>query len=436
MRVLWVCNLMPQTVAKALGEADSVREGWVDGALTQFLHFQADRRRFDGLSKPLDLGLCFPVRKERAGGGRGEICLDGHFVSWYGFWEDLRRPERDTPGLEAVFARILADFQPDLIHLFGTEFGHGLACAKVFAKPDRTLVGIQGVCSAIAAHYMDGLPGSVRRDVTLRDALRRDTLRMQQKNFLRRGEREGEILRMAGHVTGRTDFDRRYVRETAAGAAYHFCAESMRAGFYQGSWSLERCRRHRIFVCQADYPIKGFHFLLAALPEILAQAPDTEVAVAGNCVFGGEDVKSRLKRPAYGRYLRKLLKKTGAASRVHPLGSLPEEQIRQAYLESHVLVCPSVMENSPNSVAEAQLLGVPVVASDAGGIPSVVEDGKSGLLFPSGDAHALAERILRIFREDDLALSLSEGGRAQAERLYDGPRNWRTLLAVYGEMLS
>ena len=70
--------------------------------------------------------------------------------------------------------------------------------------------------------------------------------------------------------------------------------------------------------------------------------------------------------------------------------------MRQAYLEADVFLLPSQSENSPNSLGEAMLLGLPCVASNAGGIPDMLADGQEGLLY--GDAlaaDALGARCLR-----------------------------------------
>ena len=62
----------------------------------------------------------------------------------YGFVENLDTPEIYDAALEARFQSILQDFGPDIVHIFGTEFPHTLACVRVFGHPERTLISIQG----------------------------------------------------------------------------------------------------------------------------------------------------------------------------------------------------------------------------------------------------------------------------------------------------
>ena len=77
------------------------------------------------------------------------------------------------------------------------------------------------------------------------------------------------------------------------------------------------------------------------------------------------------------------------------------------YLQSHVFVCPSFIENSPNSVGEAQLLGIPCIASFVGGVSDMVVDGETGLLYRFEEVEMLAAAVCRIFTDDKFAKRLS-----------------------------
>ncbi|MDO4294018.1 MAG: glycosyltransferase [Eubacteriales bacterium] len=429
MRVLWVCNIMLPAAARALGQESSVREGWLSGLLGEYL--EATEGREPGLV----LGLCFPASGRLAQLSE-ELPLGqkGERVACYGFAEDLEHPERYDEAMEGRFRQILEAFQPDLVHIFGTEFPHACACAKVWNRPERTLVGLQGLCCACSKDYMADLPLSVQNSRTFRDILKRDSLRRQQEKFALRAQNEEKLLRLAGHVTGRTEFDKTIALRINPSAKYYKMNETMRPDFYQGGWDIEKCRPFEIFVSQADYPLKGFHYLLQAMKEILQFAPEAHIRVAGNSVLGVDGIKSRIKLPAYGKYLRRLIWQNGLEGKVEALGRLDAGQMKEAYLSCRVFVCPSAVENSPNSVAEAQLLGVPVVASRAGGIPSLVEDQIGGLLFEKGDVCGLARCVLSLMKDDGLARRLSGSERAVARRQYSGADNYRRLLEIYREM--
>lgn len=122
--------------------------------------------------------------------------------------------------------------------------------------------------------------------------------------------------------------------------------------------------------------------------------------------------------------------------RVIVLGRLSAEEMKAQFLRSSVFVCPSVMENSPNTIGEAMLLGVPVVASRTGGIPSMVEDGVTGLLFHNEDVEDLADSIDRVWSDQVLAKELSAHERIRASHIHDGNKNYQRLLEIYREILQ
>ena len=160
MRILWLCNIMLPAIARKLELPYSNREGWLTGIYERICRAK-ERAAGSGNDSPgqagagIELGICFPMdektadaveRQEKAGGFRleesGSLC--------YGFVENLAAPEVYDDRLEGRLKEILEDFKPDMVHIFGTEFPHTLAMVRAFGRPERTLVGIQGLCSACA----------------------------------------------------------------------------------------------------------------------------------------------------------------------------------------------------------------------------------------------------------------------------------------------
>ncbi len=432
-RVLWICNIMLPAIAKQLSLPYSNREGWLTGIFHRLALEKEDKK--------IELGICFPVaawEKSFSPEMANPLIVEG--ASCYAFLEDLTHPEVYDARLEERFADIIADFKPDMIHVFGTEFPHGLAAVRAFGKPKKTLVGIQGLCSEIAKVYQAGLPDAVYHTVTFRDWLKKDSLKQQQEKFAKRGEMEQEIIRLTGHVTGRTRFDKEGTKRIHPNVCYHHMNETMRSSFYEGSWESDKCEIHSIFLGQGDYPLKGFHFMLEAMAVLLKQYPDAKLYVSGNSIIGNSSLKDKLKLSAYGKYLLALIKRHELEEKVIMLGRLTEEEIRQQFLKSSVFVCASVLENSPNMVGEAMLLGVPTVASCAGGIPDMLTDGREGILVPAGDAQALADAIAAIWstkmHENGLTLAqtFSEAAKQRAKVVYDGTANYQRLLEIYEDI--
>ena len=111
--------------------------------------------------------------------------------------------------------------------------------------------------------------------------------------------------------------------------------------------------------------------------------------------------------------------------------------MRQAYLEADVFLLPSCCENSPNSLGEAMLLGLPCVAAAVGGIPSMLENGREGLLYGDAlDDKALADAVLRILQSADGGMALGRAARARALQTHDAARNARELEQIYKTILQ
>ncbi len=430
-RVLWVCNIMLPAIAEELHLPYSVREGWLSGIF---------ERVTDGRA-PFELGVCFPVEswpENLTGKESGAFTVHG--VKCYAFWEKLSQPERYDPSLERRLAGIVQDFQPDILHIFGTEFPHSLGAVRAFGSPERTLIGIQGLCGEIAGVYMAGLPKAVQSKVTFRDFVRRDSLRRQQQKFVLRAQNEAQAIEGCGSITGRTGFDREGTARINPKARYYRMNETMRREFYTGAWDQDACEPYSIFLGQGDYPLKGMHFVLEAMSLLLPDYPQLKLYVAGNSVIEHKTLKQRLKLSAYGKYLLNLIRRYGLEGRVVTTGKLTAPEMKERFLRCSVFVCPSVLENSPNTVGEAMLLGVPVAASKTGGIPDMITDGKDGLLFETGDAGALAEAVRRLWSKEKDGSGLTLAGRIslQAARraavAHDGERNYLRLLEIYREI--
>ena len=184
--------------AKAHGIEYSVREGWLTGCLDRL-----QKEKNTAAEKKITLAIAFPSEESVS---EGKEVVDG--ITYYGFKEDLGHPEIYDESLESKFKQIIEDFKPDMMHVFGTEFPHALAALRAFGRPERSLVGIQGVCTEIAKAYMAGLPKKVQESTTFRDRLKEDSLIQQQEKFRLRAENEKKVLLLTGNVTGRTTFDK------------------------------------------------------------------------------------------------------------------------------------------------------------------------------------------------------------------------------------
>ncbi len=445
MRVLWLCNIMLPEIANQLSLEASRKEGWLTGLFDRLMR-EEEQAEKAGKEPAITLGVCFPS-DDRFGTYSAEMEREngGKFRA-FGFTEKLLKAEKYDPKMEKRFEEILEEFDPDAIHVFGTEYPHVRAMLEVaenLGKADKVVLNLQGICTEIAKAYRAGLPEHVWKRRTFRDVLKRDSLRRQQRKMEIRGDAERAAVRKARHVIGRTAFDKHWMQIQNPNAAYHLLNETLRGSFYDGSrWGAENCEPHRIFMSQGDYPLKGLHYVLQALPKVLEKYPDTTLYVAGNSIIktslakGPKRITGKLKLESYGVYIRDLIKSNKLKDHVVFLGSIDAEEMKKQYLQANVYVCASTNENSPNSVGEAMILGVPAVCSRVGGIPSLFAENADGVMFVPEDIEGLAGAICHVFAGGVAVEMQTAHARAHALSTHDPETNYRTLLKIYAEIAA
>lgn len=330
------------------------------------------------------------------------------------------------------FMKIIHDFKPDLVHIHGSEYPHSyaasLACSNV-----PFVLSIQGLVSSCSNYYEGGIAQSkVRKLSTFRDYIRMDRIEDQALKMKKRGFYEKMLLSKASFVIGRTRWDRSNVWAYNLTARYYFCNETLRPSFYNIKWKYDECEKYSIFLSQAHYPLKGAHQLFEALPYILRIYPKTKVYIAGINYLNLPWYRIN----GYARYLKKIIKDNNLENNICFLGEQNETQMAKQYAKAHVFVSPSCIENSPNSVGEAQLVGTPVVASYVGGTMDMVKDGETGFLYRFEEISLLAMRICQLFESSELCESISIKERSEARKRHDGSINAKQLLSIYKDIIK
>lgn len=339
--------------------------------------------------------------------------------------------------LESVWKTVIRETNPDIVHIHGTEYASGLAC--ICACPSlKYVISIQGLISVIAKYYFGGIiTREIVRNITFRDILMRDTLFQAKKNFIKRGKLEEEYLRRTHHVIGRTNWDYVHCKTINPKVEYHFCNESLRKLFYDApKWNIDHKINYTIFISQASYPIKGLHQVLKAIAFLKDEFPQLKVRVGGYNIVNNKTIKDKIRFQGYGAYLLRLIKKLNIQNNIEFTGTLSEAQMVSELRNAHVFICPSSIENSSNSIGEAQLLGVPVIASYVGGTPDMVMHNESGLLYRYEEVEMLAEYIRQIFTNNLLAGRLSKNGIVEAEKRHNLSKNLQQLQSIYKTIME
>lgn len=417
MKVLWVSLVKFPPLCKNLGEAVPAHCGWMYSSAKAMLKEMPEVR----------LGVMVYSY------GKSYERYDIEGVTYYLI--PTASIDRTSKKQIEACRQAIRNFSPDLIHIHGTE--HSLAKAVCMANEDgtRVVANIQG----LAGPYMRYADGGLSlwnkwTNITLLDFYRGTFLLNAKRSFKLRAECEHYVLTHITDIIGRTQWDQAHVITINPNLRYHFMNETLRDSFYEKPlWSYDRCKKHTIFVSNSGSALKGAHQVLNALPIILRQYPDTIVNFCGSSVMSNK-LKDLLRFQGYHLYLRRLVKRLHLQEHVRFLGSLSETQMKQQFLDANVYVLPSAIENSPNSLCEAQILGTPVVASYCGGTPTLLTDGQTGHFYRYEEYEMLAQIVMRLFEQDNFTcLSLAE--MKVASHRHNREQNARRLAEIYHNIM-
>jgi glycosyltransferase involved in cell wall biosynthesis len=292
------------------------------------------------------------------------------------------------------------------------------------------VISIQGLLHVYSRHVGGG--------IAFEDALdgQRDGLlswlryHYQKIQWTERGRVEKLLIKGNCNFIGRTDWDKAHVLAVNPDANYFYGGELLRPPFFTAKWDIAKAQRHTIFCTAAHSPLKGFHWLLYAVILLRREFSDIKVRVAGALW------NEKMGFGYYGRFIKRLIDKYDLSHQIIPLPSLSAEEVAKELCKAHAFVIPSLIENSPNSLAEAMLVGTPCVAAYVGGIPTMSVHNVSSLLFPSGDAACLAYYVRRIFTDDFLAQQLSGNAKKVASDRHNAEKINARQLEIYRQITS
>ncbi|MCB7070219.1 glycosyltransferase family 4 protein [Caldibacillus sp. 210928-DFI.2.22] len=420
MKILWLINIPLPEASELLNENPSPFGGWLINA-------SKDLARQQGIN----LTIAFPKK-----GVSTFVELRGEKITYYAF-KALKDKDKELIEDNHIFKDIIKRVKPDLVHIYGTEMAHTLSMVNICNKLKiETVISTQGLVSIISQHTFANLPWKVVYGSTLRNLLRGDSVIGLQKLYYKRGKNEVEAIKKVKHIIGRTTWDRACTSQINPKAQYYFCNETLRDEFYNHEWDIEKCERYSLFLSQAHYPIKGLHYVVQAMPHIIKKYPNTKLYISGKDIIKSDTIKDKLLMTYYGKFIKRLIKDYKLENNIVFTGSLSEFEMCKRYLSSNVFVCPSSIENSPNSLGEAMILGVPCVASYVGGIPDMLKHGEDGFLYQPDAPYMLAHYVCEIFKNNGLALQFSKNARARAWKRHYPKTNTDRLIEIYEDILQ
>lgn len=415
MKILWITNcLFPEAISLLSGKPafSKASGGWLLAAAEELI---------TKYSLSLVVVSVTPQVKKMTR-------LTGEKIIYYAL--PCKRERKYHKIFEQMWRDIVEYEKPDVVHIHGMEFLHGLAYLRAgIGLP--TILSIQGIPSAIGEAFTQGMSiKDIYSNLSLIDLLFAGSLYKQGKTYTKLGETvEPEYLKRVDLILGRTSFDQARVAAVTSLKKYRTVQESLRSVFYSSEkWSYERCRPYSIFLSQGHYPIKGLHQVIKAIAILKQKYPTILLRIAGPNIMR----VPWYKKSSYARFIDKLISKFKLEDNILFIGELDAAEMKHEYLSVNLYLCASSIENSPNSLGEAQILGVPCIAAFSGGIPDFIPNSASGKMYNFIDYIKLAYIIDQEFQSSDSFDNTEQISLATKRHQREG--NAEVIMAIYEEL--
>lgn len=319
---------------------------------------------------------------------------------------------------------IVETYKPDLIQVFGIEWPFGQIAAYTEIPVVIHLMG--AIVPYNNALYPPGY--SYREELQNKWFSPRKFLRLllSERDKNNREEWERKTWQLVRNYMGRTQWDESLSRLLHPGRSYFHVEEALRLSFINGNkkWALPVGNKIRLISTGCSTFWKGPDMMLKVAKILTSLQLDFEWLVAGNM---NSDVKAFVESKE-GVFF--------SDCHVTILGFIQPDELMNILCSSMMYVHTAYIENSPNSICEAQCLGVPVISTNVGGISSLIRDGIDGILVPANDPWQMADAIIRLAADKALMLKISEQSSSLAKRRHDDEHIKQQLLDVYRELLT
>lgn len=335
------------------------------------------------------------------------------------------RPVKDNDDLQDYLS-IIARVNPDLIHIHGTENPFGCI---IYNTKIPTVVSIQGILSSIIEKYFSGIESryaGYRHKNSIKDYLLKETFWGTYKQFLKVKAIEQRNMIHAKYIIGRTSWDRRVSQILAPESTYYHNDEALNDIYSDNTWvpNFEKGKL-KLYSTSRNSIFKGFETICRAQSVLLSLNIDIEWVVGG---IGEND--------AIVSIVKKLMKDEYPKKGLVLLGSVKAKEIVDNMLSADIYVMSSHIENSPNSLCEAMMLGMPCVATYAGGTSSLLQDGHEGILIQDGDGYSMSGAILELYKNQELAICYGNNARERALKRHDKNRIVSDLVKIYSSVIK
>lgn len=330
------------------------------------------------------------------------------------FMDDSKVDEKKVITLSTV----VKDINPDIIQVFGTEGFFGLI-AKYVNIP--IVLHIQGLINPCYNCLLPPFLSWIQYPL-VGVKLRHKFLRLFDKGKWRyMCQREKTIFKMISNYMGRTRWDETVTQLFNPHANYYECWEILRHEFYEEG-NREIPSRLKICSTVSNTTYKGVDVILKTA-KILKQELGLDFVWY---VFGGVNMN----------FFEKWTNIKANEVHVETKGIVSANDVKKELLTSTVYVHPTYIDNSSNSVCESMILGCPVIASNVGGMSSLIENNKTGILVPPNDPFLLAMEIRKLYLDINLNSKIGNNAKKIAFDRHNPDTICRSVISIYNKVLN
>lgn len=223
------------------------------------------------------------------------------------------------------------------------------------------------------------------------------------------------------HVVLISEYTRRFLPEKNRIQKTWLIENPVAESYFDVEWAFEP---GRIFCCARIRPLKNTLGMIKAFALIAQCFPHAHLRIAGT------------PETAYLEACKEHAKANDIQDKVHFLGNISINEVQLELAKANCLVVPSFQENAPLTIAEAMAVGVPVVAANIGGIPEMVQDGKTGMLVDPYDTKSISDAVSKILSDERLARSMGQSAKETARKRFTASLACKKTLRAYRELLT
>lgn len=403
MKILWLCGNSGLFRATSLADG-----GWIGALQTEFIH-----------KYNVQLINVFEYCQ------KADIQIDGNIIYYpiyiekkYKLLDKFYHKVVDKIFISKVL-EIIHKEKPDIIQCWGSELGYGLIS---YYTNIPVILHIQGLLNP----YLDAYFPPNYNLFNIWRATNYNVLKFLKQYyrpylvFKQNAKREKKILQKINYVLGRTEWDYACSKLLAPESIYFYCSESLSCAIRNSAkWMWKES--HRLIICSimSNAIYKGVDVILRTAQLIKA---NYGIDYEWN-IYGIEDISLH----------EKLTNINGASVNVCAKGRINASQIAEALRVSDVYCHLAYIENSPNSVCEAQYIGIPIVAAMVGGVDTILKN-NSGILVPANDIYRTAQSIISLKLNKTYSEKLSKAEQNEAYRRHNGVE--QQIKEIYDRILS